>query len=123
MFSVMQLFLGVMISVNSTLILLHSSSLLSGSFHLTSIHLTSPLEMLPHLPDPRPLISQIRETCELAIESIIWQADEKRDTPLTFNPYASIDPAPASAYGDIDQLGSELADDLPIFQRLVKSFE
>ena len=62
---------------------------------------------------------QVAETCQLALERINWQQnEEKKEGPLSCNPYFSVDPAPPSSSVDVKELKQVLMnEDLPLFKR------
>ncbi|KAL3868407.1 hypothetical protein ACJMK2_041215 [Sinanodonta woodiana] len=64
-------------------------------------------------------VSEVAETCELAINRIKWlQSQDKSKEELSQNPYMSVDPAPPSKIKDVGKLKKELLDEfLPMFQR------
>ncbi|RKF72218.1 Deoxyhypusine hydroxylase [Golovinomyces cichoracearum] len=61
----------------------------------------------------------VRQTCELAIERILWENGEDGNEILNFSNFESIDPAPPTAGEDsVEGLEQELLDQkLPLFRR------
>ncbi|PIK57988.1 putative deoxyhypusine hydroxylase-like [Apostichopus japonicus] len=57
-------------------------------------------------------IPEISETCQLAIERIKWlNSAEYESGPMSDNPFSSVDPAPPSSHGSIDEAERKLLDE------------
>ncbi|PLB50416.1 Deoxyhypusine hydroxylase [Aspergillus steynii IBT 23096] len=81
------------------------------------------LEMLKALRDDENELDIIRETCDIAVDRIIWENSEERQAEkLKPSDFTSIDPAPplplASSQPSISEMEQTLLDTkLPLFQR------
>lgn len=67
-------------------------------------------------------VTEVAETCQLALQRINWLLDEKKkseiDEAYKQNPYCSVDPTPSTNTKDTDQLREMLLDEkLPLFER------
>ncbi|XP_022100205.1 deoxyhypusine hydroxylase-like [Acanthaster planci] len=66
-------------------------------------------------------ITEIAETCQLAIQRIEWLQSEQRaqeEGQISDNPFKSVDPAPPSLPGSLEELQESLLDeDVPLFDR------
>nr|MBE5726522.1 nero [Cucujiformia] len=77
-------------------------------------------QVLPYLQkyknDP---VTEVAETCELAIERIHWLKKTGNNSEnLPESPYSSVDPAPPSPISDVDELKLMLlSEDLSLFQK------
>ena len=61
---------------------------------------------------------QVAETCQLAIDRIMWLHKKSTEGDLVSNPYNSVDPAPPSAEQSLEQLTDVLInEELPLFER------
>ncbi|KAK2785829.1 deoxyhypusine hydroxylase [Onygenales sp. PD_12] len=84
---------------------------------------TGSLETLRNMRDDVDEVDVVRETCDLAVERILWETSEKRTSEkLKESDFASIDPAPplplAAQEPSILDLKQTLLDPkLPLFQR------
>ena len=68
-----------------------------------------------HSKDSTPEVS---ETCQIALERIKWLEDKDKGTFKDNNPYASVDPAPPVAHGDVREWQRQLNDSsLSLFRR------
>ncbi len=67
-------------------------------------------------------VTEVAETCQLAVQRINWLLDEKKKTEIDNaykqNPYCSVDPTPSTAVKETDELKMTLLDEnLPLFER------
>nr|MBE5726553.1 nero [Cucujiformia] len=77
--------------------------------------------LLKYKNDP---VTEVAETCELALDRIEWLKNSKNDTSeLLKSPYNSVDPAPPSPITDINELKYTLTNEkLPLFTRYQAMF-
>ena len=67
-------------------------------------------------------ITEVAETCQLAVQRINWVLDEKKkseiDSAYQQNPYCSVDPTPSTSVKETEELKTILLDEsLPLFER------
>jgi deoxyhypusine monooxygenase len=67
-------------------------------------------------------ITEVAETCQLAVQRINWLLDEKKkseiDSAYQQNPYCSVDPTPSTSVKETGELKTILLDEtLPLFER------
>ncbi|KAI9369517.1 Deoxyhypusine hydroxylase [Aspergillus egyptiacus] len=83
----------------------------------------SSLEVLKGLRDDKDEVDVVRETCDIAVDRILWEISEgKKDEKLKPSDFTSIDPAPpmplSAKEPSIPELEKTLLDtQLPLFQR------
>lgn len=67
-------------------------------------------------------ITEVAETCQLAVQRINWLLDEQKkseiDSAYKQNPYCSVDPTPSMSIKETQELKTILLDEnLPLFER------